>query len=458
MLKGRVSLNMKSTEKKILILASNPKATPRLRLDEEIREIKEGLRRSKYRDQFEIHSVEAVRQIDLHRALLDQEPNIVHFIGHGKKGGLILENELGMAVRVSAKALTGLFKLCSNHVECVILSACYSASYAKAVSKHIDYVIGMKKEVEDKSVIDFAVGFYDALGAGKTVEEAFEFGRNAVQKSDPTGYNLPTLKKRTNKNKKMGNTCLDSKPNGDKPIQVVIRSFKHYSEELDNRVDKMLCLLDFFDGRRLNKGTWEKVQQEINTFLTQTIKAGNRYDFHIPLHSSLAFFVGRVLDPKCGAEINIYQSSPRRELWMLSNKYENKDEKIWTVEKYEVQDNGSELAAAVSVAKNTLADVNAYVKNQHSNISHLIHLRLDEIHHGAIKNASHAYQAAYQAVTTLREKYIQMGASRLHLFLAAPNVFTFLLGRQSIQLPDITLYEYDLEAGKPGAYTPTITI
>lgn len=36
---------------KILILAANPKTTLTLRLDEEMREIDEGLRRSKNRDQ-----------------------------------------------------------------------------------------------------------------------------------------------------------------------------------------------------------------------------------------------------------------------------------------------------------------------------------------------------------------------------------------------------------------------
>ena len=40
-------------KKKILILAANPKDTTRLRLDEEVREIKEGLRLSKKRDLFD---------------------------------------------------------------------------------------------------------------------------------------------------------------------------------------------------------------------------------------------------------------------------------------------------------------------------------------------------------------------------------------------------------------------
>jgi hypothetical protein len=184
--------------KKILILAANPKATPRLRLDEEIREIEEGLLRSKHRDQFKMESKSAVRLRDLRRALLDSEPQIVHFTGHGKKEGLLVEDELGMAVLISAKALSGLFELFSSQVECVVLNACYSALQARAINKHINYVIGMRKQIKDKASIEFAVGFYDALGAGRSVEEAFKFGCNAILQRYPDlpQHLIPVLKKR----------------------------------------------------------------------------------------------------------------------------------------------------------------------------------------------------------------------------------------------------------------------
>jgi hypothetical protein len=183
--------------KKILILAANPKLTPPLRLDEEVREIKEGLRRSKYRNQFEIYSEWAVRLRDLRRALLDHEPHIVHFIGHGRDNKLLVEDEVGTAVRVSSQAFADLFELCSAHVQCVVLNACYSARQADAISKHINYVIGMRKGIKDKASIEFAVGFYDALGAGKSIEEAFKFACIAIKMdSNLPGHLIPVLKKK----------------------------------------------------------------------------------------------------------------------------------------------------------------------------------------------------------------------------------------------------------------------
>lgn len=184
--------------KTILVLAANPKFTPPLRLDEEVREIEEGLARSKCRDRFEFHAKWAVRLRDFRKALLDYEPNIVHFIGHGEEEGILVEDDLGNAVRFSGKALSELFKLCASHVGCVILNACFTAPQASAINKHIDYVIGMKKALKDKAAIEFSVGFYDALGAGRPIEDAFAFGRAAVLAVYPDlpEHLIPVLKTR----------------------------------------------------------------------------------------------------------------------------------------------------------------------------------------------------------------------------------------------------------------------
>ncbi len=171
--------------KKILILSANPIDTKRLRFDEEIREIEEGILRAKHRDRFEIKSKLAVRFQDLRRALLDYKPQIVHFIGHGDKEGLKVEDKQGNAVLISSEALSGLFELFSDRIECVILSACYSAPQANAINQHINYVVGMLDKIMDKAAIEFAVGFYDALGAGESVENAFAFGCNAILHTFP---------------------------------------------------------------------------------------------------------------------------------------------------------------------------------------------------------------------------------------------------------------------------------
>lgn len=186
-----------SSTKEILILSANPQNTARLRLDEEVREIGEGLKRSKNRDQFIIHQRWAVRLRDLRRAILDCEPQIVHFCGHGEADGLMIEDEGGNAVVVTPDAIAGLFELFKDKVICVLLNSCYSESQAVAINAHIPYVIGMTQSIPDKAALEFAIGFYDALGAGKSIEEAFKFGRNAIQLYNIPNHLTPVLKKKS---------------------------------------------------------------------------------------------------------------------------------------------------------------------------------------------------------------------------------------------------------------------
>ena len=139
----------------------------------------------------------AVRVRDVYRALLDFNPQIVHFSGHGAgDDGLALEDEIGQVQFVNAAALTGLFELFANQVDCVLLNACYSEVQAEAIVKHIPYVIGMSKAIGDKAAIEFAVGFYDALGAGKSVEFAYELGCSAIQLAGIPEHLTPRLKKK----------------------------------------------------------------------------------------------------------------------------------------------------------------------------------------------------------------------------------------------------------------------
>ncbi len=179
--------------KTILILAANPKGSVS-RLGEEVREIEAGLRRSQHRDRFVLKYQTAVRPRDVQRAMLDEQPQIVHFCGQGQgERGLVLEDESGEPKLVSVGALAELFKLFADQVECVLLNACYSEVQARAIAQHIDAVIGMNQSIEDRAAIEFAVSFYDALGAGRAIEFAFELGRNAMKLQGSDEDQTPVL-------------------------------------------------------------------------------------------------------------------------------------------------------------------------------------------------------------------------------------------------------------------------
>lgn len=166
---------------KILILASNPKRTHSLELQREIRDLTETIKRSPDRDRFIIETRLAVRPQDLQAALLEAKPRIVHFCGHGEgERGLVLENDLGEPHLVSKEALADLFRHFSQQIECVLLNACYTEVQAKEIVQHLNFVVGMRQPILDRSAIAFSAGFYGALGAGESITKAYDFGCNRI--------------------------------------------------------------------------------------------------------------------------------------------------------------------------------------------------------------------------------------------------------------------------------------
>jgi hypothetical protein len=183
--------------KTILILAANPKGTPQLRLDQEIREIDNGLERAQKRNEFTLKQKLAARPVDVRRAMLDYKPNIVHFCGHGSgEEGIAFEDENGKAKLVSTEVLAGFFELFADKVECVVLNACYSEAQAEAIAEHISCVTGMTKAVGDAAAIEFAVAFYDSLGAGESFEFAHRLACNAIQWVGISEHLTPVLKRK----------------------------------------------------------------------------------------------------------------------------------------------------------------------------------------------------------------------------------------------------------------------
>lgn len=182
----------------ILFVAANPKGTGHLRLDQELRDIAEGLKRSQKRDQFNLEQRSAVRPLDIQRAMLDVEPQIIHFSGHGvEEQGLVFEDTSGKVKLIDGDALAGLFELFADKITCVVLNGCYSELQAKVIAHHIPYVIGMSQAIGDKAAITFAVGFYDALGAGRDVKFAYKMGCASICLEGISEHLTPVLLERS---------------------------------------------------------------------------------------------------------------------------------------------------------------------------------------------------------------------------------------------------------------------
>lgn len=165
---------------KVLILASNPRQD--LDLGNEIRALRKVIDNSYNQQKLEIVDALAVQVGDLHELFFRHRPQIVHFCGHGMgQQGLVFEGNDDGEQWVRTEALSDLFRLFASDIDCVLLNACYSEEQANAIVGHIDYVVGMNQEIRDDAAIAFSTGFYRALGYNCPVQQAYEFGKNAIQ-------------------------------------------------------------------------------------------------------------------------------------------------------------------------------------------------------------------------------------------------------------------------------------
>lgn len=179
---------------RILFLAANPRETPALQLDEEVRAIDQALRLANYRDAFDLETQWAVRYSDLSGHLLRYQPDIVHFSGHGSNAGeIILLDQQGAAHPVSAQALGKLFALLKDNIRCVVLNACYSEIQAQAIAQQIDTVVGMTTAIGDQAAINFATAFYQGLGYGRSVQTAFDLGCLQIDLANLSEQDTPKL-------------------------------------------------------------------------------------------------------------------------------------------------------------------------------------------------------------------------------------------------------------------------
>lgn len=178
----------------VLYLAANPKVTQPLALDAEVREIRARIREAKHRDAIHFVPYHGVTQHDLELALLEHSPNVVHWSGHGTRGGdLQLDDGSGNAKPVSLATFENLLRVLKDGIRAVVMNACYTRAHAEAAVKHVDFAVGMERAISDKTAIAFAGGLYRGIAFGKSVPTSFDLGKIAIEREKLEGVEMPGL-------------------------------------------------------------------------------------------------------------------------------------------------------------------------------------------------------------------------------------------------------------------------
>lgn len=165
----------------ILYLGANPEAGQQIGVDRELREIAAVVRESSLRDRIFLSPVLAVTTDELHRSLLANHPQILHFSGHGHKESIVVEEPTGLPRNVQGDSLLKLLDLFKGDLRLVVLNTCHSEAQAKETAAFIDAAVGMAGAISDTAALSFSRAFYRALAHGADLQRAFDLGRSQIQ-------------------------------------------------------------------------------------------------------------------------------------------------------------------------------------------------------------------------------------------------------------------------------------
>ncbi|RMG97302.1 MAG: CHAT domain-containing protein [Chloroflexi bacterium] len=180
---------------RVLLVSANPENSGMLNIQREMRSIQDKLSSLNQGGQVrvQIDTISAASLDDLKRKIRDPKntPHIIHFMGHGGVGNLLLENVLGAGHTVGERDLSIILRNATS-LRLVVLNACQTGAQAEDVTHQLGVaqsladvgvpaVVAMQFEISDDAALAFAAEFYQLIAEGRPVETALTWARIAIQ-------------------------------------------------------------------------------------------------------------------------------------------------------------------------------------------------------------------------------------------------------------------------------------
>ncbi|MGH2728308.1 MAG: CHAT domain-containing protein [Actinomycetota bacterium] len=170
---------------RVLYLAANPDLD--LRVDVEVRAVREAVRKALHRDLVEIDHRPAATPEDLLDGINELRPHVVHFSGHGGGSTVLFDDAKStrqdgedVGRPVSFDLLARALAATDSPPNLLVLNSCDSLDGADVLLDVVPAVIGMAEEISDVGAQLFAARFYSAIASAQSVGAAIEQGAVAV--------------------------------------------------------------------------------------------------------------------------------------------------------------------------------------------------------------------------------------------------------------------------------------
>lgn len=243
--------------------------------------------------------------------------------------------------------------------------------------------------------------------------------------------------------------------------EIGIRSFVRRTEYMEDETEYMLDLVPYFNNRTIaHLSLWnEKVLPDLATFLDEHATPKRNVCLHLDTHVSVALAAGFHLDAKSGIGVTIVQKTlAGRVVWKPQIPSPTPIYPSWLISKQGINDDGLDLAVGISITHDISKDVETYLSKNFLNIRELLFFTIQpQPSSTAITDGTHALQLAQEVVREIRRHRIPANRN-VHMFIAGPNGFSFILGQHCHGLGKLINYEYDFDSGEVGKYQPAIEL
>jgi hypothetical protein len=163
-------------------------------LNEELRLIQQRLNATPYGHAVKLHPAPAARPEDLTEALHRHQPAAVHLAGEGTRDdGILLRADDGGQVPIDTRALCMLLNEVAPQLAVLLVNACWSADLAELASEAVGCGIGMTGLVDDEAARRFSGEFYQAIGFGRSVGQAFRAAKWALATYELMDHETPRM-------------------------------------------------------------------------------------------------------------------------------------------------------------------------------------------------------------------------------------------------------------------------
>jgi CBASS immunity sensor of nucleotide second messenger signals len=246
-----------------------------------------------------------------------------------------------------------------------------------------------------------------------------------------------------------------------RPRVYGVKSFDHAIDRLNERCQEVLDFVPAFDERYIRSDDdWKnKLYPALRAFLLEAAKDRGRIGLALDAHATLAFAAGSILDIKSGRHVELEQRTTGTRIWAADDAASDPNWPKLTADSIEIDGSRPEVAVAVGLTHDVSADVRRFVDGKLPKVGRLLVLKpATGTGSQSVVCGRHAFELADAATGAIREARSGKSAGLTHLFIAAPNSFTFFFGQRRRMLGQVRLYEFDFDGQRERSYMPALTL